>query len=277
MFSTKSLFLLICLNAYSHAFIATPSRLSSRGLSSQSYPISSMSCENTAKERQFVSTSATRSIGQQSTMAISSNCGKHILVHVQSRQRSMLLSAKRNNDVNDEDNQINDDKENKNNKVDRDMIGFRSGLQYIEEPRLIAIDLLAILITCELLGLTDVLLSSGFWKSGGIFQPITMSSFSSMGLLIKRDSLLSICWVLSGIRNRGYSYSAIATNLGLVKSSFTIFTDFCIFLILSMLGLAVAEGGAPVDVLELVREVWYSITVVGAFRLAYSSSQLGRF
>ena len=98
-----------------------------------------------------------------------------------------------------------------------------------------------------------------------------------MGLFIKRDSLLSICWILSGVRNRGYSYSAIATNLGLVKSSFTIFTDFCILLILLMLGLALAEGGAPVDVPELVREVWFSITVVGAFRVAYSTSRLDRF
>ncbi len=143
---------------------------------------------------------------------------------------------------------------------------------YVEEPRLIACDLLAFLIVCEFIGLTDVLVSSGFWKQGGFLQPVTMSSFSTVGLMIKRDSLMSICWILSSIYNRGYSYSAIATDIGVIKSSFTIFTDYCSLLILSALAFA-AAGHAPVDSFELVREAWFTILIVGGFRFAYSYGQ----
>jgi len=149
-----------------------------------------------------------------------------------------------------------------------------NAFSYMEEPRLVAVDLLAFLIVCELIGLTDILISSGFWKQGGFLQPVTISSFSNMELLIKRDSLMSICWILSSIYNRGYSYSAISSDVSVLKSSFTIFTDYCSLLILSALGMAVlGGGGVPVDVFELAREAWFTILVLGGFRYAYSYSQ----
>jgi hypothetical protein len=54
---------------------------------------------------------------------------------------------------------------------------------YIEEPRILACDLLAILIAAQILGLSDVFLSSDFWKLGGLIQPITLSSFSTIAVL----------------------------------------------------------------------------------------------
>ncbi len=167
-----------------------------------------------------------------------------------------------------------DPNQNQNNDVD-DQEGpemSQDVFSYVEEPRLVACDLLAFLVVCEFIGLTDVLVSSGFWKQGGFLQPVTMSSFSTVGLMIKRDSLMSICWILSSIYNRGYSYSAIASDIGVIKSSFTIFTDYCSLLILSALAFAVA-GHAPVDLFELVREAWFTILVVGGFRFAYSYAQ----
>ena len=82
---------------------------------------------------------------------------------------------------------------------------------------------------------------------------------------------MSICWIASSIYNKGYAYAAFGDDVSVVKSFFSIFTDYCSLMIVVALGLAVAAH-VPVDSIELVREAWFTVLVVGGFRFAY-----GRF
>lgn len=142
---------------------------------------------------------------------------------------------------------------------------------YIEDTRLLACDLLAILIGAQVLGLSDVLASNDFWKNGGIVQPVTLSSFSTFSTLINRYSLLSICWVAASVYKKGYSLSAVADDLSVLKSVFSIFTDFCSLLIIASLIIALSSH-SMVDGMEIAKEAWFTILVVGTFRFTYSRS-----
>ena len=140
---------------------------------------------------------------------------------------------------------------------------------YVDEPRLLAFDLLALILTTQLLILTEILLQPSFWDSGGFNQPVTLSSFSSLGYFVRRDCLLSICWVVSAVYNRGYNYAAFVNDLESIKSSLRIFVDFSSLLIITKLILAGLER-MPVDGLEIFREAWFVILVLASFRFVYS-------
>jgi hypothetical protein len=140
---------------------------------------------------------------------------------------------------------------------------------YIDEPLLLAFDLLALILTTQLLILTEILLQPSFWDGGGFNQPVTLSSFSSLGYFVRRDCLLSICWVVSAVYNRGYNYAAFVNDLESIKSSLRIFVDFSSLLIITKLILA-GLGRMPVDGLEILREAWFVIFVLALFRFVYS-------
>lgn len=140
---------------------------------------------------------------------------------------------------------------------------------FIEEPRLLICDLLAILVTTQLVFLTHVLQQSSFWDNGGFIQAITFSSFSSLGDFMRTDSLLSLCWICSALYNRGYGYAAFVDDLQSIKSSLQVFVDFCSLLIISKILFASLDK-APVDPYLVLTEAWFVIFVVGTFRFAYS-------
>jgi hypothetical protein len=140
---------------------------------------------------------------------------------------------------------------------------------YIDEPRLLAVDLLAMLVTTQLLTLTEIMYEPSFWESGGFNQAISFSSFSSIGFFVRRDCLLSICWICSGVYNRGYDYAAFVNDLASVKSSLKIFLDFSSLLITAKL-ISAGLARLPVDGVEILREAWLVIIVLAAFRFAYS-------
>ena len=90
-----------------------------------------------------------------------------------------------------------------------------------------------------------------------------------MGYFVRRDCLLSICWVVSAVYNRGYNYAAFVNDLESIKSSLRIFVDFSSLLIITKLILAGLER-MPVDGLEIFREAWFVILVLASFRFVYS-------
>lgn len=146
-------------------------------------------------------------------------------------------------------------------------------LFFIEEPKLLVGDLISMLLTCQLLGLLDILNKPEFWMNGGFAQPIDLSleGVSTLGTLVKRDSIMSISWVLSAIKNQGYSISAVIDDMTAVKCALTIFTDYCSLLIIFTLTIAFTMS-APVDAFEILRQSYFTILMLGAFRVVY-----GRF
>ena len=163
---------------------------------------------------------------------------------------------------------LNMKKENKEQENDEPTISQQDPF-YIDEPRLLAVDLLAMLVTTQLLILTEIILQPSFWEGGGFNQAVSFSSFSSMGFFVRRDCLLSICWICSGVYNRGYDYAAFVNDLASVKLSLKIFLDFSSLLIIAKLILA-GLGRMPVDGFEILREAWIVVIVLTTFRFAYS-------
>jgi hypothetical protein len=151
--------------------------------------------------------------------------------------------------------QKNDNKDFKKREKGRDIF-------YIQEPQLLVCDLCAILIACEILGLLDDLAVDGLQS---FTEPITFHSFSTLPLLIKRDSLLSICWILSNMKNDGFSALVAVNEMSVIKSVFASFVDFCSLVIIytlcsSYLSHQAADGN------DVLRQVSTSLIALLSFR-----------
>jgi len=142
-------------------------------------------------------------------------------------------------------------------------------LLYVSEPRILAGDICSILIAGQLIGLVDVLQDSTFWDSGGFLQPISLHGITTLRTIVKRDSILSICWILAALKNNGYCYGAIVDYNTAIKCTFSIFTDFCSLLIISAFIMALSTQ-TPVDGWEILREAWFTILMMCTFRTLYS-------
>jgi len=205
-----------------------------------------------------------------STPTVSLRCREIVTVvskqqnnHKKLRFLTSLNAMKEDNNQSDDDRnelQVNDDE----SKID---------VFYIQEPKLLVGDLISILLTCQLLGLVDILNDPIFWANGGFMQSIDLSptGVSSLGTLVRRDSVISISWVLSAIKHQGYSIAAVIDDLTAIKCAFTIFIDFCSLLIIFALGSGFIMKG-PVDAVDIVRQAYFTIIILGTFRVVY-----GRF
>lgn len=146
-------------------------------------------------------------------------------------------------------------------------------LFFIEDPRLLLGDMLFLLLTCLLLGFTDVLNTPSFWENGGFAQPVDLSpkGVSTLGTVVERDSVMSIAWVSSSIKHRGYTFAAVSDELTTIKCCFTILTDYSSLLIILALTTAFLTH-SPVDPVEILRKSYYTILMLSAFRIAYGRS-----
>ena len=149
---------------------------------------------------------------------------------------------------------------------------------YVPETRILAGDICILLMACQLLGLADVLNQPEFWSNGGFIQPIGLgppdpvTGESTLVKLVQRDSIMSISWVLAALKNNGYDYAAIKDNRSAVKSTLLVFLDYCALLGLYTLGMAywMKEGRGIGDVVEFLRQAWFTVLMMGGFRLTYS-------
>jgi hypothetical protein len=154
-------------------------------------------------------------------------------------------------------------KEKKNDKKDFNQTDKNRDIFYVPEPRLLVCDLFAILVACEIVGLLDDLAMDGIQS---FTEPITFDSFSNLPVLIKRDSLLSISWILSSLKNDGFSAEAIADEMSVIKSVFASFVDFCSLVIIYSLCSSFLTHQA-VDGNNLLRQVSMCLMVLLPFRL----------
>ena len=145
---------------------------------------------------------------------------------------------------------------------------FWSRMTYIESSRLLLGDLITILLTCQLLGLADAIGVEGL---EGFLLPITMPT--TLGTLVQRDATISLAWILAALKNESYLVASISTDEALLKSVLETFVDYCILRIGGALALAFAMH-QPVDGVELLRQCWFTLLMLGAFRYLYAKNTI---
>ena len=138
----------------------------------------------------------------------------------------------------------------------------------IENQRMLLLDLSMIFVTCQLLGLVDIVSERGL---SDFLEPIQLSKITTLGVLVKRDCILSICWVLSCLKNKGYAWEAIEDDSSSIKRSLIVFVDFCSLLIVASLAASIVLHDGPIDALELLREAWFILLIIPASRSLYGS------
>jgi hypothetical protein len=145
---------------------------------------------------------------------------------------------------------------------------FMDAMLEIPDPRLLAGDLLFLLMTNFLLQIANEVSDADFWTNGGFGQPMTMPT--SLLAVIVRDSKMSISWILGALWNRAYSSSSVSDDKTAVKVALQVWVDYCSLRILLELGESWLFTHSTISVWIIAREVWYTAIVMAFFRWAYS-------
>lgn len=144
---------------------------------------------------------------------------------------------------------------------------FLSKMLYIESTRLLLGDAVTILLTCQLLGLADAISVEGL---EGFLLPISMPT--TLGTLVQRDAAISLAWILAALKNGSYLVASISDDEAIVNSVLETFVDYCILRVGGALALAFFVTHQPVDGAELLRQCWFTLVMLGAFRWLYAKN-----
>ena len=150
---------------------------------------------------------------------------------------------------------------------DGDTGGYLSKFLIVEEPRLVVLDLVSILLVCQLLGFADAVTQQNFWSDGGFLQPISFPT--SFGLLFHRYAEMGLAWIMASLKNGGYRYASILDEETSVRYSLNTFTDYCILRVAGAIYVAFSLN-LPVDGMEILRQVWFTVICLTAFRVFYA-------
>jgi hypothetical protein len=138
----------------------------------------------------------------------------------------------------------------------------------VEDPSLLAVDVFAIAIASQLMGLLDILNDPEFVKNGGWFQPIPAVP-STLNVLVERFSILTLSWLsVSLARNGSFGKDAVATDEAAIKTSLRILLDFSALRFVIGILFSQAVGSDP-DVLSLLRDSYFVGLAVTGFRFLY--------
>lgn len=200
---------------------------------------------------------------------------RNLLVHPPSTvgafQRNHFATVNHMTSNNDDDKEdLNETEQFDPKRPDKNLPAFLDAMLEIPDPRLLAGDLLFILIINFLLQIASEVGDPVFWQNGGFFQPVTMPT--TLLAVMVRDSKMSIAWVLAAIWRRSYSSSSVADDETSVKIALQIWVDYCSLRILLELGESLLLTHSGINVWMLGQEAWYTAIVMAFFRLAY-----GRF
>ena len=146
---------------------------------------------------------------------------------------------------------------------------YRSKMLYIESTRLLLGDVVTILLTCQLLGLADAISVEGF---EGFLLPVTMPT--TLGTLVQRDATISLAWIAAALKNGSYLVASISDDEAIIKSVLETFVDYCILRVGGALALAFFITHQPVDGAELLRQCWFTLLMLGAFRWLYAKNTI---
>lgn len=129
----------------------------------------------------------------------------------------------------------------------------------IPEPRLLAVDVISVAIAVHLMAFADVM------SDPLQFAPPNPSPLPA---LMERDSILTVCWILSALRVNGYKQETVSSDVAVVKSTAKITAGFAALRILLGLGVAHFATATP-DAWEIVRQCYVTAITVGALRFFY--------
>eukprot|EP00592_Proboscia_alata_P019811 CAMPEP_0194410136 /NCGR_PEP_ID=MMETSP0176-20130528/8154_1 /TAXON_ID=216777 /ORGANISM="Proboscia alata, Strain PI-D3" /LENGTH=232 /DNA_ID=CAMNT_0039211259 /DNA_START=176 /DNA_END=874 /DNA_ORIENTATION=- len=178
--------------------------------------------------------------------------------NIRTREALVLILSEKENDTEDEPN----DRFLPNKLIRKDI--------KLEDTTLLLGDVVVLLLICQVFGLMDAMHKPDFWTNGGFMAPVTHVP-ATLSRLLQRVSQLSVAWVLSSLKNDGYSKSALVDDESVFKSTITTWVDFCALLILSSLFVAgVLEGGASINGVDLLRSTIYTLPILLGYRLLYS-------
>jgi len=180
------------------------------------------------------------------------------------RLNSATVNFMANHDGDDDDTEIIDSDP---RRPDKTFPEFFDAMLEIPDPRLLAGDLLFILIINFLLQIANEVGDQEFWMNGGFSQAVTMPT--TLLPLMVRDSKMSLAWLLSALRNRSYSSSSVSDDQTAVKNALRIWVDYCSLRILLELGESFLFTHSGINIWLLGREAWYTAIVMTFFRLAY--------
>ena len=152
-------------------------------------------------------------------------------------------------------------------RPDKNMPAFLDAMLEIPDPRMLAGDVLFILMINFLLQIGNEVGDPQFWRDGGFAQPITFPT--TLLDVVVRDSKMSIAWVLGALWNRSYSSAAVSDDKQAVKVALKVWVDYCSLRIPLELGGSFLFTHSSVDLWLLGREAWYTAIVMSFFRLAY--------
>jgi hypothetical protein len=148
---------------------------------------------------------------------------------------------------------------------------FKSDSQLtVSESRLLLVDTVSIALTAQLLGLVDVLNDPTFLERGGWFQPISPVE-STLPVLIQRDSILSMCWILSALGWKGYEVTDVEEN---GRKTLRIAAGFIALRFAFETAISFGAGRLDFDVWETIQQCYFVILLVGSFRFLYTQYSL---
>jgi len=149
------------------------------------------------------------------------------------------------------------------------------GIFVVADSSLLAIDLVAILVSCEILGIIDDVTANG-WQT--FLNPVTLNSFATLPLLIRRVSILSITWIVSSLKNKGYSLDATKDETTVIKTVLRSFVEFSLLTgVYVFCSSGISDNNQPgfydSTVLETIaQETILPLAVLLSFRIFYYNS-----
>lgn len=163
-----------------------------------------------------------------------------------------------------------------NNTTQEEEPGFFndwSSSSRIEDKGLLVVDLVAIVIASQLMGLLDVLNAPDFVTNGGWLQPIRLVP-STLNVLVERISTLSLVWIFAALLGRKDSSSSdgVSDDVATIQKALWIVLNFGALRLLLAFAVAAATQGGDLDLDyfgEVLRECYFVGLAVPGFRFLY--------
>ena len=152
----------------------------------------------------------------------------------------------------------------------------------VDDDVLVLGDVMSLTICCLLIGMFNVIQSPEFLLVGGWAAPIPAVP-STVGATITKASHMGVSWLLAGVYNVSFTYSAVADRPSIVKSIISTWVTFCsieIILAISLAAVAGFEDGIlpkPVDSIDLFKSLIAVLPGLFAWRILFSQRINGYF
>lgn len=128
------------------------------------------------------------------------------------------------------------------------------------DANLLTLDILAVVVASQLVGLVDVLNDASFWEKGGWAQPLPAVP-ATLGSFVQRVSSGSVCWIISSLWGSNDTWIAIPrlpkVVIGFVLLQFGL--AFCVSHITALC----------VEPLYVARDCYFVTIVIVGFRYFY--------